>query len=752
MMGRTGWMPSGIQHLRWGGGFQADRLAVWAGPLLGLVALAPFTCLLVPDGRVLPESVYSDYQSFQLPIREFARAEWQAGRFPHWNPHLLAGWPQHAGQQAALCHPILAPMVLLLGANYGIKLAVFTHLVCAYVGQYVLAGYCNLSRWAAGYAGLVYVQSSYLIDHLMTGHVNLVMGYAAVPWFLWCCVRLLRDPRSSTAAAMALVTACLVLVGHPQILVYALCMGCTWCVMLQSKHIFSGRMCRCLFWMSVAMASAGLLSGVQLLPSLELLADGWSHSERRSPDFADQMSLDGLDIMRLWMPSLRGAVLRGIPEWSPLDFAHERSAYLGQTALWLSCVACLRAGVGCWQIASCGGALVCLSYGLGSQSVVFEFLTWLVPPFQSFRCPGRVLCIYCCLLPLVAASGLDMLSRSAIRGVLFPRRWAAVAILLLATTLLPALIDSVRGMCWEPYRGFTRWYLVGEWVRTGVVTWICLVLICGRVVGWYGPGGGWTVCVVLITACDLGAANVQAIALDERTMPGPVPACDRRDLHRFLPAADYPNITVNELRYAHSVGLAHRCGWSTVATNEGGVLPQRGAKLLQALRVNPQVASRLAACDLLMHSGTRRVERQQSVLPRIRFLSRDTRSLWHVPLRDVTVEERDRLSWPVAGAGLERVRVTPQEWDVRLRSRSPGLLMLAECGGPGWQVSVDGRRATPVDVHGVFLGVEVEAGAHRVVFRYVPRWFRTGLCGSVAGAVVLCLLWWPWQGRVGSGR
>jgi len=745
-------MPPGVQQTRLDHGSQADRLAAWAGPLLGFVAVAPFTCLLVPDGRVLPESVYSDYQSFQLPIREFARSEWQAGRFPHWNPHLLAGWPQHAGQQAALCHPVLTPLVLLLGANYGIKLAVFMHLVCAYVGQYLLARHWNVSRWACGYAGLVYVQSSYLIDHLMTGHVNLVMGYAAVPWFLLCCLRLLRDPRASTAAQMALVTACLLLVGHPQILVYALCMGCLWCGMLQRGNACWRRMSRSLFWMSVALTLAGLLSGAQLLPSLELLADGWSDSERRSPDFADQMSLDGVDIMRLWMPSLRGAVLRGIPEWSPLDFAHERSAYLGQTTLWLTCVVCLSAGVRRWQIASCGAALVCLSYGLGSQSVVFATLTWLVPPLQWFRCPGRVLCIYCCLLPLVAASGLDMLSRSAIRGVLVPRRWQVLAVLFLGNTLLPALFDSVRGMCWEPYQVFTRWYLVWEWVRTLGVTWICLVLIGGRVVGWYGPGGGWPAWVILITACDLGSSNVQAIALDERTMVGLSSAWDDGELHRFLPAADYPNMTANELRYAHTARLAHLCGWSTVATNEGGVLPRRGAQLLQALRVHPQVVSCLAACDLVVHSRTRRVQRQHSALPRIRFLSWDTRSLWHVPLREVTPQELDRLRWPVAGAGLELVDATPQQWHVRLQSGSPGLLMLAECGGPGWQVAVDGRPATPVDVHGVFQGVMVDSGTHQVVFRYVPRWYRPGLCASGVGAVVLCLLAWPWPGRVRAGR
>ena len=52
---------------------------VWACPLLGLVALAPFAGLLIPDGRVFPETVYSDYQSFQLPIRDCSCSAIAAG-------------------------------------------------------------------------------------------------------------------------------------------------------------------------------------------------------------------------------------------------------------------------------------------------------------------------------------------------------------------------------------------------------------------------------------------------------------------------------------------------------------------------------------------------------------------------------------------------------------------------------------------------------------------------------------------------
>jgi hypothetical protein len=50
--------------------------------VVAAICLAPFTPLLMPDDRVITDSIFCDYSSFQLPIREFAREEFLSGRFP----------------------------------------------------------------------------------------------------------------------------------------------------------------------------------------------------------------------------------------------------------------------------------------------------------------------------------------------------------------------------------------------------------------------------------------------------------------------------------------------------------------------------------------------------------------------------------------------------------------------------------------------------------------------------------------------
>jgi hypothetical protein len=68
-----------------------------------------------------------------------------------------------------------------------------------------------------------------------------------------------------------------------------------------------------------------------------------------------------------------------------------------------------------------------------------------------------------------------------------------------------------------------------------------------------------------------------------------------------------------------------------------------------------------------------------------------------------------RLAWRrSASVGLE----------AELSSR--GTLVLLEAWDPGWTVEVDGEQRPLLRANLIFRGVELEAGRHRVVFRYRP--------------------------------
>src|SRR5487761_754414 len=105
----------------------ARQAAVWLPWIVGAVCLATSYALLSPDDRVVSDP-WRDYGALHLPLREFVREELLAGRLPLWTSYFGCGQPLHAGQQASLCYPLLTPLVILCGANYGLKVGLLLHL------------------------------------------------------------------------------------------------------------------------------------------------------------------------------------------------------------------------------------------------------------------------------------------------------------------------------------------------------------------------------------------------------------------------------------------------------------------------------------------------------------------------------------------------------------------------------------------------------------------------------------------------
>ncbi|MDQ1257103.1 MAG: hypothetical protein QG656_1705, partial [Candidatus Hydrogenedentes bacterium] len=77
--------------------------------------------------------------------------------------------------------------------------------------------------------------------------------------------------------------------------------------------------------------------------------------------------------------------------------------------------------------------------------------------------------------------------------------------------------------------------------------------------------------------------------------------------------------------------------------------------------------------------------------------------------------------------------------EVHVELTPPGILVLADAWYPGWKALVDGNPAPVFPVDGMFRGVEVGEGEHRVEFYYDPDSFKIGRWVSLTAAGVAAL-------------
>ncbi|MDG3003201.1 YfhO family protein [Paludisphaera mucosa] len=120
---------------------------------------------------------------------------------------------------------------------------------------------------------------------------------------------------------------------------------------------------------------------------------------------------------------------------------------------------------------------------------------------------------------------------------------------------------------------------------------------------------------------------------------------------------------------------------------------------------------------------------------------RDPTMISHDPHQLAWVENQDAVALAPYTRGTpvrpsEKVQVVyPHASRVELSVSLdvPGIVVLADVFYPGWTLTIDGKPAPVYRVNRMMRGAAVEAGTHKLVYKYEPRSFRLGLMLSIAG-------------------
>jgi hypothetical protein len=112
-----------------------------------------------------------------------------------------------------------------------------------------------------------------------------------------------------------------------------------------------------------------------------------------------------------------------------------------------------------------------------------------------------------------------------------------------------------------------------------------------------------------------------------------------------------------------------------------------------------------------------------------------------VMLDDPARQEGTRLdlgSDPARRATL--LKREPMYVEIETESKAPSFLELTDSFYPGWRATVDGQPARIVRANQIFRSVQLPAGRHRVVFRFVPVWVYAGVAVSLLTLVLTVVM------------
>jgi hypothetical protein len=97
---------------------------------------------------------------------------------------------------------------------------------------------------------------------------------------------------------------------------------------------------------------------------------------------------------------------------------------------------------------------------------------------------------------------------------------------------------------------------------------------------------------------------------------------------------------------------------------------------------------------------------------------------------------------PADGDQVAITRYAPSEVEIQAGVEAAGFLVLLDNYYPGWEVYVDGQRATLVRADYFARAVYLDKGQHLVEFVYRPLSFRVGVGLSAAALLVLAMSAW----------
>jgi hypothetical protein len=320
-------------------------------PLLGL--LCALGLLVYCYRRVLfagEQFAFRDAVHFYYPLYLRVQQEWEAGRWPLWDPGQNGGIPLLGYPMAAVLYPGKI-VYAIMPFPWAHRLYVIAHTVVAFAGMLALARSLGISGVGSCLGALSYAFGGPVLFQYC--NVIYLVGAAWAPWGFRAVDRLLRLHRRSGAVELALVLALQTLGGDPEAAYLTVICAGGYTVMLAldgAKHPVGFRFQRCLgglipaaalvLWVAIVLGIGYLLSRIAWpgwLPSRAtvqiLIWGGIALGLLRSWSRHTGHAVLGPALARLGAASLVGLALVGVQLLPSLEFSKKSDRAVEEQSL-----------------------------------------------------------------------------------------------------------------------------------------------------------------------------------------------------------------------------------------------------------------------------------------------------------------------------------------------------------------------------------------------------------------------------------
>lgn len=702
-----------------------------------LVLQAPYSN--VPGRPPIHNLLVSDTPYQFYPWLKFTGDALRRGYFPQWNPTELGGLPVTPNGFVNVHYPPVW-LTAVMAPFDAYNAFVLLHLVLGALGVFVFARTLGARPLPAWVGGLLVFGAGFWV-HWST-HLLHIAGMVWLPWALAATTALIDRPTPRRVAALAFVFGLWWLGANPQYAYYGtLTMG-AWAVALLVHRRVTGDRAgpgeRGLLRPAACLAASIGLGVALAAPVLLPTASRAGRIVREAEQQASSNHMPKRQAIRFLVPDAYGNSRDGVYYRSTIELEMD-TPFLGVTALLLG-ASCLSGG-GRRRWILLGGVGVALV--IAFNGFVHQLFFAVVPGYDRFRVNARWLAVLPALMLPLAALGLDRLRSGDRRARLALIVSGAIA--LGATAAWFLLVRSDAGAL-EGY--FLRRSLTAAGLIAAVVAAGCLLS--------RRPREGMAVIVVIaLVEIGLGTTSWYPSVRERDAYPvvavGEIARQRGGRLIRVGPRTQFPPYAPNipmvaggndaegqtvlfPRDYDRFLRLVEDYGDEAKSVNNAPPLSDPGrlsSPLLDVLDVRTVVAGP----DVVMPSqypmldgGDPRVYARSSLGPAVlvpaaqpvgrnEMWRRVADPGWNPAATAAVVG----LPGPLAGGPgtvtlAEQTRPEHEAWDVD--APAGGFLRVSGNWDPGWSATVDGRPTPVLRADGVFRGVAVGPGRHRVTFSF----------------------------------